>query len=751
VEEFDAAVKENSYENAVEIDETDALSFGKLTDRDIPLLSHFPVSCKQRVLPWNIIPPSWWGISEKTAYLPKDTDIFLYIKFKIYQHTRITIFLYYATLPLDFTLNGKIGFSGKEITLDTGEYIIHSKVSNPGDYRIKTAINLPKENHSIKISAPEFILSCSRGITPKIQTSNLPAAEFPPDAWLISVTSRKDENIHSINEQSQNPKQIYPKSCSGYQMILDFGEEVSGYLSFELVVYTECIIDFYLFEKLLENNKPEHTEGLYNILRYRAKPGGQSYESATPRAGRFLQVTVSGAEEVTFLRLEIINTLYPATPSGNFSSKNPMMDNIWELCRKTSSLCMEDTFTDCPTYERTYWVGDSRIQSLCAYYAFGDYKLQRHCLVLAAYSLERSPFPEGRVPANTISHIPPWAFAWIISVWEYYLHSGDKQLIRQLYPSVKRTIGSFNTLIHENLLWTAGWNFIDWANVDSPSGAAVTAVNAFFIKALEAASNIAASLKKNEQVGKYHSISEQIRREANRRLWDFNRNVYLDCIRPDGTLSSQASEQTQILSFLADICKYNRKKILAEAIALFPADTMDAGIGTPYFMHYLFTALRKMKKINRIRSLIKEYWSPMIQLNSPGCFEVFPGYQEDRMTRSYCHGWSSSPLYHMQVAILGIEPLEPGFLKISVIPSIDLEKKCSGTVPSPLGNIHIEWEVFESSAEIHLSIPLPMQAYITLPVNYKWKCSGALTQVFDSERAVFFVNSGGNFILKGRR
>ena len=25
---------------------------------------------------------------------------------------------------------------------------------------------------------------------------------------------------------------------------------------------------------------------------------------------------------------------------------------------------------------------------------------------------------------------------------------------------------------------------------------------------------------------------------------------------------------------------------------------------------------------------------------------------EDRMTRSYCHGWSASPLYHIQTALL---------------------------------------------------------------------------------------------------
>ena len=749
VEEFDSTVKDDTYENAVEIDEPDALSFGKPVKRDIPLLNHYPVSCTRRALPWHIIPPTWWSISEKTNCLPEDAVIFLNIEFIIYQRTPITIFLYYGTLPLDITLNGENIFPGKEIILDGGEYIIHSRVINRGDYRIKTAINVPKEAYTKKQFLPRLNLSCGSGKPPVIQTSKFPAADFPPDSWLISTASRKDEQITESHVRSQNPEASSTESLSRFRMVLDFREEVSGYLSFELEASKECIIDFYLFEMLLQNGEPEHTDGLHNILRYRAKPGRQSYESVTPRAGRYLMVTVLDKVEIDFLRLNIINSLYPGISKGTFLSNNTILNSIWELCRKTTILCMEDTFIDCPTYERTYWVGDAGIQGLCAYSIFGDYSLQRHCLILASHTLERSPYPEGRVPTHNASRIPSWALIWVTSIWEYFIYSGDKELLYQLYPDVKKTIEAFNKMIRKNLLWTEGWNFIDWGDVDSPPGSAVTAVNAFFINAIEAAERIASIIKESDNSINYKSISKRIRAEVNRLLWDPKRTVYLDCIRANGVFSSNASEQTQILAFLAGICRDKRKIILKKRISSFPSNTLDARIGTPYFMHYLFTALKKMRKIDRVHALVQEYWGPMIQADSPGCFEVFPGYQQDRMTRSYCHGWSASPLHHMRVTLLGVEPLEPGFTKICVVPGIELEKKCTGAVPTPRGTIYIEWEILEALAVIRITVPFSIKGYIKLPLRYEWTYSNCLEKKHDSDNVFIYFNSGDTFTFTG--
>ena len=54
-------------------------------------------------------------------------------------------------------------------------------------------------------------------------------------------------------------------------------------------------------------------------------------------------------------------------------------------------LCMEDTFTDCPLYEQTLWVGDARNEGLFAMSVFGAYDLVRRCIRLAGQSLERFP------------------------------------------------------------------------------------------------------------------------------------------------------------------------------------------------------------------------------------------------------------------------------------------------------------------------------------------------------------------------
>ena len=73
----------------------------------------------------------------------------------------------------------------------------------------------------------------------------------------------------------------------------------------------------------------------------------------------------------------LIESTYPVDAVGSFASSDARLDKIWEISARTLKLCMEDTFTDCPLYEQTHWVGDARNESLLAYSVFGATDLGR--------------------------------------------------------------------------------------------------------------------------------------------------------------------------------------------------------------------------------------------------------------------------------------------------------------------------------------------------------------------------------------
>src|SRR5690606_2240054 len=119
-------------------------------------------------------------------------------------------------------------------------------------------------------------------------------------------------------------------------------------------------------------------------------------------------------------------------PVGSFSCSDLRLERVWDISAHTLKLCMEDTFTDCPLYEQTLWVGDARNESVFAFTAFGAEDLARRCIVLAGQSLERYPLVGCQLPSAWDTLLPAWSFLWGISVWDYYFQTGDKAFVKQV-------------------------------------------------------------------------------------------------------------------------------------------------------------------------------------------------------------------------------------------------------------------------------------------------------------------------------
>jgi hypothetical protein len=86
--------------------------------------------------------------------------------------------------------------------------------------------------------------------------------------------------------------------------------------------------------------------------------------------------------------------------------------------------------------------------------------------------------------------------------------------------------------------------------------------------------------------------------------------------------------------------------------------------------------------------------------------------------RSECHAWSSAPAYEFSAMVLGVYPTADGYKTVRIRPDFQTHALtwAKGSVPTPQGNILVEWK--KSDGEIELSVTLPntdMQAEILLP------------------------------------
>jgi alpha-L-rhamnosidase len=88
------------------------------------------------------------------------------------------------------------------------------------------------------------------------------------------------------------------------------------------------------------------------------------------RAWRYLDLDIqTGSEPLTIESLRGEYTAYPFEERASFDSKDPDLNQIWNISWRTAQLDAHETYMDTPYWEQLQYVGDTRIQALISYAA----------------------------------------------------------------------------------------------------------------------------------------------------------------------------------------------------------------------------------------------------------------------------------------------------------------------------------------------------------------------------------------------
>ena len=142
---------------------------------------------------------------------------------------------------------------------------------------------------------------------------------------------------------------------------------------------------------------------------------------------------------------------------------------------------MEDSFTDCPTYEQAYWIGDAQISTCVNSLLYGEYELIRHNLRLAVSASGNSQLMNALTPTDWNTSIPMWMMNWVLSIEYYVKITGDRVIIRELYPNMKETLMYYSRFVDEKGAFLINaWNMLDWAALDIHNYGVVTGQQALW-------------------------------------------------------------------------------------------------------------------------------------------------------------------------------------------------------------------------------------------------------------------------------
>jgi len=539
---------------------------------------------------------------------------------------------------------------------------------------------------------------------------------FNLTAWPLQTKDKPQvEGPENCLTDNAEITAVMPAANGDTELLLDFGRELIGYVEMELDAEEGVTIDANHFEGI-ESIGRHYTLGNLNSFRYVTKAGRQVFRSFWRRGFRYMTLTVRGNREPVRLHwVRCLLSTYPSVERGAFRCSDPLLTRIWEVGRYTLRMCSEDTFTDCPTYEQTLWVGDSRNEALVNYAAYGDEPLTARCVLLPVHSLRRSVLTESQVPSAWQNVLTAWSLMWMMMVEEHYQWSGNIETLKQAYPGVLGNANACRKLLDERgLLSIDAWNMFDWAPQDA-SHKVVTHNQMFLAGALCSAETAALALKKRSDAKMFRRFREELTDAINKHLWSAKQKAYIDSIHNDGTPSSVCSQQTNGLAILYKVAPPERARNIARMIVDAPDGVVK--VGSPFALFFTLEALAGEARHDELLSIVRSRWGAMVNAGATTFWETFPGWERQFVSRSLCHAWSAGPTYFLSRYQLGVEAAAPGFARAMIRPVPADMEWCAGSAPTPKGKISVSWKRSDGAFGISVELPPDVPADVELPVS----------------------------------
>lgn len=522
---------------------------------------------------------------------------------------------------------------------------------------------------------------------------------------IAGAAARLEHAAASMHDNADLAR-ITPHPDGDTELAYDLGQQVCGYYLLDFWSEEDgLIVDVFGIEHITPDGTLQHT-GDRNGMRYITRKGRNRFVSFERRSGRYLYLTLRNqTRPVAIRQVGVIEATYPVEYRSAFACSDPRLDRIWEISARTLKLCMEDTFTDCPLFEQTLWVGDARNEALFAYTTFGAQDLARRCLRLCAQSLERYPLVGCQVPSSWDCLLPAWSFLWGIGVWDYYFNTGDMEELRRLWPAVMTNLRNASTMVDARGLFSGQlWNLFDWAGIDDKHRT-VLHNSLFAVGAADAALKCAAVLNATGDAVWLRQYRDGLVRAVNA-CWREDKQAYPDSIHDDGTVSDSVSQHTAFLSVLYDVVPPEHRDRMIALMTDPPADVVK--VGSPFAILYLYEALEKAGLDKVILDSVYAAYLPMLDLGATTVWETFAHSPEQLRrfpTRSHCHAWSAAPLYVLPRIVLGIRPVAPAWAACTISPRPFGLTSARGTVVTPQGDLSVAWRIEDGT--LHLQVCAP--------------------------------------------
>ena len=265
-----------------------------------------------------------------------------------------------------------------------------------------------------------------------------------------SVTPSASNNVPVTEHEHLTAEKITTPSG---KTVLNFGQNIAGYLSFSLMAKAGQVVKLRFGELLDENGEftqkniqcssKRITTPLQQVI-YTCKEGENHYKTSFAIFG-FQYVLVETEVPVSAGDFTAIAVYSDMERTGFFESSNSLLDKLVGNTVWSAKNNHADLPTDCPTRERHGWTGDAQIFCPTASYLFDylpfaekylndvyDWQTKNGCLPQIA--------PEGGTDfyMRAMNGSVGWADAGVLMPYVLWKQYGDRSVLKKYLPGMRR-------------------------------------------------------------------------------------------------------------------------------------------------------------------------------------------------------------------------------------------------------------------------------------------------------------------------
>ena len=438
---------------------------------------------------------------------------------------------------------------------------------------------------------------------------------------------------------------------------------------------------------------------------------------------RYLQVegavpeSAPAGDKPVLVKIEGQFTRSSAPRVGRFACSNELFNRIYELVDWAIGSNMQSVLTDCPHREKLGWLEVAHLMGPSIMFNYDVASLYTKI----TRDTSESQLPSGLVPDIAPEYVvftvgfrdsPEWGSAAVILPWQLYRWYGDRRVLAERYPTMKRYVDYLGSRAEGHIV---SHGLGDWADFVKGGGVGASQLTptsltatAIYYRDVVILARTATILEKPDDAEHYAALAQEIRDAFNRTLFDPQTNRYAS--------GSQTSQAMPLVLGLVDPKRVD--PVFANLVGeLQERDYITAGdVG----FRFLLRALAEQGRSDLIyeqnnRNTLPGY-GYQIQQGATSLTEAWDG--RHVVSHNHCMLGHIQEWFHADLLGIQQDRQSVAFERIVIRPRIvgDL-RWARGAYDSIRGTIAVDWQLDGKMLTLKVTVPANTSATIHVPTS----------------------------------